>query len=128
MPVAGIIFDCDGVLVDSEVITIRLWMEVARELGVELLFEAASRQFKGGVMAKNVAWLEEQAGQSVPRDFVEDFRARLGVRFREELTPVDGIEEVLSSLTVPYCVASNGPREKMDVTLTVTGLARFFGA
>ncbi len=125
-PISAVIFDCDGVLVDSEVITVGMWVEVARELGVELSFDQAMRRFKGGVMAKSVRWLEETSGRKLREDFVEDFRAQLKVRFEEKLKPVAGDESVLTDLPVPYCVASNGPRVKMDVTLSVTGLKQFF--
>lgn len=125
-PISAVIFDCDGVLVDSETIAVRLWVDMAQELGCELSFPQAMRQFKGGAMARSVAWLESQLGRSVPHDFVENFRARLGVRFERELEPVAGVETVLERLAVPYCVASNGPRAKMDVTLTVTGLMPYF--
>lgn len=124
--VSAVIFDCDGVLVDSETIAVRMWVEMAGELGLELPWSRAMHQFKGGAMATNVAWLESQLGRHVPDDFVETFRARLGIRFEQELEPIAGVRAVLDGLEVPYCVASNGPREKMDVTLSVTGLMPYF--
>jgi HAD superfamily hydrolase (TIGR01509 family) len=64
----------------------------------------------------------------VPEGFVVEFRARCAARFELELEPVAGIEAVLAGLEVPFCVASNGPREKMDVSLRVAGLRDYFGS
>ena len=122
----AVIFDCDGVLVDSEVVTCHVWSEMAAELGYQLSPDVALREFKGGEMAKSVARLEILMGASVPGDFVADLRARMAERFEQELAPIEGIFEVLENLDRPYCVASNGPRTKMDVSLRVTGLLEYF--
>jgi len=60
----AVIFDCDGVLVESEVITARIWVEMAAELGYPLEYGTALRAFKGGEMAKCVAWLEARLGRA----------------------------------------------------------------
>ena len=125
-PIDAVIFDCDGVLVESETIAARVWVEMANELGYPLPYETAVREFKGGEMAWCVAWLERKMNTSVPTGFVPDFRARSAVRFKTELNPVPGIYAVLEGLEIPFCVASNGPRDKMAVSLLVTGLAHLF--
>lgn len=122
----AVIFDCDGVLVESEQIAARIWVEMAGELGYPLAYDSALRVFKGGEMAKCVEWLEAQMQRRAPEGFVADFRARSSVRFETELQPVAGIEAVLLGLEVPFCVASNGPREKMEASLRVAGLMPFF--
>ena len=123
---AAVIFDCDGVLVDSEIIASRLWVEMAGELGHRLDPALALRQFKGAQMARSVAGLEGRLGARLPDGFVPEFRVRMAARLEAELRPVPGIEAVLAGLSVPFCVASNGPREKMDITLRVSGLLPWF--
>ena len=122
----AVIFDCDGVLVDSEPIAMSVWIEMAAEYGYSLSFEDALAAFRGGEMKKCVAHLEGLLGRAIKADFVTDFRARSAMRFETELIPVVGIHQVLDRLTVPFCVASNGPEEKMAVSLRVCGLLPYF--
>lgn len=122
----AVIFDCDGVLVDSEELAMEVWVEMAAEYGYDLSFAAALAAFRGGEMAKCVAHLEALIGRSVDADFVPEFRARSAERFSLELKPIPGIHEVLDGLDVPFCVASNGPVEKMEVSLRVAGLWEYF--
>jgi HAD superfamily hydrolase (TIGR01509 family) len=122
----AVIFDCDGVLVDSEEIAIEVWVEMAAEYGYTLSPDAALKAFRGGEMAQCVAHLETLLGHSVRDDFVPDFRARSTQRFEKELKPIPGVQSLLDRLTLPYCVASNGPFEKMEVSLRVTGLWDYF--
>ncbi|MDJ0975075.1 MAG: HAD-IA family hydrolase [Planctomycetota bacterium] len=128
MAIDLVIFDCDGVLVDSEPITTRLLIDHARRLGLELDVEDALLRWKGGRLADVVAEIEERLGRSVPETFALDFRAELVVRMAEEVQAVPGILDVLDQLTYPACVASNGPRAKMNASLGATGmLERFEG-
>jgi len=125
-PFEGVIFDCDGVLVDSEEIAVGVWAEMAAEYGYDLSFHAALKAFRGGEMAKCVTYFESLLGRPVEPGFVADFRARSARKFEEEIQPVPGIRSVLDGLTIPFCVASNGPPEKMDVTLRAAGLWDYF--
>ncbi|MEM7254367.1 MAG: HAD family hydrolase [Pseudomonadota bacterium] len=122
----AVIFDCDGVLVDSEELAMDVWVEMAAEYGFTLSHADALAAFRGGEMAKCVAHLESLIGRSVRDDFVPDFRARSAEKFERELKPIPGVIEVLNHLPVPFCVASNGPLEKMDVSLRVCGLDGYF--
>lgn len=122
-----LIFDCDGVLVDSEELSARLLLEAAREHG-PLAMEAseAIRLFRGRKMAECVEILSERLARPLPEDFTPKFRVRQAEVFRQKLKPIPGIHEALSKITIPVCVASNGPREKIALALSVTGLLPFF--
>lgn len=121
-----VIFDCDGVLVDSEGITTDAWVEAMRGLGLAWQAADVMHHFRGGKMADVIATAEAELGAPVPEDFVQGFRARLYERLGSEVEAVPGIAAALDALVHPVCVASNGPREKMDVTLGCTGLLKRF--
>ena len=121
-----VIFDCDGVLVDSETLSNRVMVELVAELGLHLQLDEAIALFKGRKMAECIAVVEERLGRAVPVDFVRQFRARSARAFESDLRPVPGITAALDKISLPVCVASNGPREKMDVALRVTGLWPYF--
>jgi HAD superfamily hydrolase (TIGR01509 family) len=123
------IFDCDGVLVDSEEITHRVLIDALRGLGLDLTLDEALRLFMGNSLPETVAIIEGRLGGPLPPGFFPSWRERLYATFRETpVRPVSGVLEVLDSLTIPACVVSNGPILKMQTTLGVTGLLpRFEG-
>jgi HAD superfamily hydrolase (TIGR01509 family) len=121
-----IIFDCDGVLVDSESISAAVFLEMAMELGIDLDFETAVDRFSGTSMKENLLFIEEYLEGKLPDRFEQEFRRRTYHRFEKELQPVDGIHELLDKVTVPYCVASSGPTEKIVRNLTTTNLIHRF--
>jgi HAD superfamily hydrolase (TIGR01509 family) len=123
---SGLIFDCDGTLVDSEPIAIKVLVEIAGEHGAILEMESAMRAFRGAKLADCVTYIEQLRGSPVPEDFVPEIRRRIDQRFRCNLQPIAGAEELLRSLSIPICVASNGPRDKMELSLSVTGLLPYF--
>ena len=118
----AVIFDCDGVLVDSESLGNQAIVEAVEALGVPLTLEEALAQFQGKKMAECVAKIEGWLGHSVDADFVPGIRSRMAELFRRQLQPVPGVRKVLEDLELPFCVASNGPREKIELSLRVTGL------
>ncbi len=123
-----VIFDCDGVLVDSEGITTRVYIACLAELGLTWRYEDAVHRFRGGRLADVVAQAEADLGEPLPEGFTQDFRERLFEALQHEIEPIPGIVEALAALPYPTCVASNGPRAKMDATLGSTGLmAQFEG-
>jgi HAD superfamily hydrolase (TIGR01509 family) len=126
MPTELVIFDCDGVLVDSEVLGNQVLVQFVAELGLDLKLEEAIALFRGCKMADSVAIVEQRLGQPTPPDFVNDLRARTAEAFRHELRPINGIEQALSKIHVPVCVASSGPLEKIRLALQVTGLLSRF--
>jgi HAD superfamily hydrolase (TIGR01509 family) len=127
--IQAIIFDADGTLVDSEVPSMDVIHEHASALGIVCTREQAHQQFRGVRMADCIAWVAAQLPQ-VPPGFAEDFarsvRAAQAVRFSEGLGVIPGAFELLGALQIPFCVATNGPREKVELTLGLTGLRAFF--
>lgn len=124
-----VIFDCDGVLVDSESIANEVLQRVLRELGLKLDFHEVIDTFVGKTLAQAVVIIEKLLGRSLPADFFESWRETLYTEFRNRpVRAVPGVEAVLDVLDVPVCVVSNGPLLKMQTTLGVTRLlARFEG-
>src|SRR5580692_11893801 len=123
-----VIFDCDGVLVDSERITNRVFATMLNEIGLSVTLEDMFDRFVGRSMEQCLDISAGLLGRHVPAGFVAEYRARSSAALLAEVKPVAGIETVLDALTLPFCVASNGTLEKMQTTLGVTGLwPRFVG-
>ncbi len=121
-----IIFDCDGVLVDSESITNQVLVDYVNELGVDITLKKALELFSGGALADWIEYLKVDHRITVPQNFTEVFRTRMKTAFEKDLTAVDGVVELIESLDCPICIASNGPLEKMETSLNVTGLQKYF--
>ncbi|MFJ6424067.1 MULTISPECIES: HAD family phosphatase [Streptomyces] len=124
-----VIFDNDGVLVDSEPLSNRLLAGHLTELGHPTTYEDSLRDYMGAAMHRVHDVILERTGQRLPEDFDTAFHARVFAAFQEELEPVDGAVEVLKRLTaagVPYCVASSGSHERIRVGHRKTGLDAWF--
>ncbi|MFE3639045.1 HAD family phosphatase [Streptomyces cellostaticus] len=124
-----VIFDNDGVLVDSEPISNRILAAHLTELGHPTTYEDSIRDYMGSAMHRIHDLLLERTGQRLPDDFDDVFHARVFAAFERELQPVAGVGEVLEKLTadgVPYCVASSGSHERIRVGHRTTGLDRWF--
>lgn len=121
-----VIFDCDGVLVDSEPISNRVFCEMLNELGLPLTVQQVFDRFVGLSMPQCVAGVAELLGASPPPDFVARLQARTEAALRSGVKPMPGIREVLDTLCHPYCVASSGPHSKIRTTLGTTGLVERF--
>lgn len=117
-----VIFDCDGVLVDSELITNRVFAGMLNGLGIAVTLEDMFEQFVGRSMPQCLELLTKMLGHPVPQHFVEEYQTRSTTALKSELKAVPDIETVLAAMRVPYCVASSGTHEKMRVTLGLTGL------
>ena len=126
-PVQLVIFDCDGVLVDSEAISHAVLAEMLSELGAPTSLDEAIEQFMGTSLPRCLELVGERLGRTTPASFRSDFAQRTQLAFKAQLAVVPGIEEVLAQLRQPYCVASNGNRLKMNFTLAHTGLLDRFG-
>jgi HAD superfamily hydrolase (TIGR01509 family) len=123
------IFDCDGVLVDSEGLAHQVLIEALAPFGIDLSLKRAIGLFMGNTLEQNVAVIEQLLGRPLPANFCPEWREQLYARFRSEpVRAVDGVVAVLDGLTVPACVVSNGPLRKMQTTLGVTGLLERLGS
>lgn len=122
------IFDCDGVLVDSEPIACAVLAESLSEIGLPTTAEDCMRDYVGLWWPDCVAMIEARLGAPLPDGFTERYRQRQSAALAAGVEPVAGVVEALGRIPVAGCVASNGPPEKMAVTLARTGLlARFDG-
>ncbi|MET8228632.1 HAD family hydrolase [Streptomyces sp. NPDC005301] len=124
-----VIFDNDGVLVDSEPISNTLLAAYLTELGHPTSYEDSLRDYMGAAMHRVHDTVLERTGQRLPADFDDVFHARVFAAFERELQPVAGAVQVLEKLAadgVPYCVASSGSHERIRVGHRKTGLDRWF--
>ncbi|MDQ0788428.1 HAD superfamily hydrolase (TIGR01509 family) [Streptomyces sp. B3I7] len=124
-----VIFDNDGVLVDSEPLSNTLLAAYLTELGHPTTYEDSLRDYMGAAMHRVHDLVEERTGQRLPKDFDDVFHARVFAAFERELRPVAGVDAVLGRLAadgVPYCVASSGSHERIRVGHRAAGLDRFF--
>jgi len=121
-----IIFDCDGVLVDSVAIERDTLIIMATELGVLINNDRDITQFQGGSIKETVAFIETKLGHAVPDDFIPDFRQRSYAAYDRDLQLIPGVEQMLDEISLPYCVATSGPVEKIRRNLATTGLLSKF--
>ncbi|MFB7507210.1 HAD family hydrolase [Streptomyces broussonetiae] len=124
-----VIFDNDGVLVDSEPISNRHLAAHLTELGHPTSYEDSVRDYMGSAMHRVHELVLERTGQRLPDDFDDVFHARVFAAFERELEPVPGVAGVLEKLAadgVPYCVASSGSHARIRVGHRTTGLDRWF--
>lgn len=122
-----IIFDCDGVLVDSEAISAKIFQNMILELGFEVDFETVLEQITGTSMKENLQFIREIINNELPADFETDFRKRSYEAFKTDIKPVNGIPDLLTKIKVPIAVASSGPIEKIRLNLSTTNLIHYFG-
>ncbi|MFD8755923.1 HAD family hydrolase [Kitasatospora sp. NPDC059577] len=125
-PIELVIFDCDGVLVDSEVIAVRVVAQLTAELGWPLSEAEVIERFVGRSEAANHAMVAERFDEETATLFDKRFRELHAEAVDAGLTPVDGLPEALAAITLPTCVASSGTHEKMRHTLGRTGLYERF--
>jgi HAD superfamily hydrolase (TIGR01509 family) len=121
-----VIFDCDGVVVDSERIVFEVFGSFIRSLGVRLSEAETREQFLGRTLTECMAIVERFRGSPAPPGSLERYMADRDRVLREQVQPVAGIREVLETLTIPYCIASSGGYDKMRITLGATTLMPFF--
>ena len=124
--VKAVIFDCDGTLVDSETLSLAVLVELVAELGLQIDYQEAMDRFAGNELSVVFRELERRLGKPLPDDFLETFRTQQIAVLKDSLEPVAGVHELLASLTLPFCVASNAPLHKIQVCLTTTGLRSHF--
>ncbi len=123
-----VIFDNDGVLVDSERLANEVLVELLTAAGVRITYETAVAQFMGRSLSSVRRVTESRIGTSLPADFEDRYHALLFERFRRGLRPIRDVEWALDHIDIPMCVASSGSRERIRLSLDVTGLLdRFVG-
>lgn len=117
-----VIFDCDGVLVDSEPLSVRVLVEALNRHGVDMAEEEAYRRFLGRSLATMKQVMDEEYGFHTGPEFLEAMRLDLYSRFKKELQPIPGIGDTLDRLQTARCVASSSNPDRIRLSLTITGL------
>ena len=125
-----VIFDCDGVLVDSEGISNAVLAGALRAIGLAISAEEAHDRYRGMFLSEIRADAERQLGSELPPDFLEKFERDREEAFRASLEPVPGAAAAVRSVLAmgcDVCVASQGRLSKTELTLSLTGLRGLFG-
>jgi HAD superfamily hydrolase (TIGR01509 family) len=125
-----VIFDNDGVLVDSEPLSNTILAGYLTELGHPTSYEDSLRDYMGAALHRVHDVVLERTGQRLPAEFDTTYQGRVFDAFERELRPVEGVAVVLEKLAadgVPYCLASSGSHERIRVALRTTGLYPRFG-
>ena len=125
-PISLVIFDCDGVLVDSEMLSAGILKTMMAEIGLPITDEIFRQDFLGRSFANAAIQVGQRFGCSLPADFQLRYRDRLLKRMETKLKPMLGMAEVLSSMRVPICLATGSSPERLAVSLRTTNLERFF--
>lgn len=125
---AAVLFDCDGVLVDSETLATRAMHRSIQSLGMDYTEEEVAQIFTGHSFPDCVAMVEERLGKPIPdMDVFLDSNRQFSERLmRSELATMPGIEAVLEQLNLPFALVTNSRTFELDLKLTVTGLAKYF--
>jgi HAD superfamily hydrolase (TIGR01509 family) len=123
-----IIFDCDGVLVDSEIIAHTLLAQMMTDLGHPMTTAEAVQKFAGRSLADTLSLIEAGLGRIIPDDLGQRYGRLLLERLRHDLKPIAGVKAAVAALPYPRCVASSSSLERIRLSLEATGLASLFGA
>ncbi|MEG3767672.1 HAD family hydrolase [Alteromonas sp. 14N.309.X.WAT.G.H12] len=121
-----IIFDCDGVLIDSEVLCQRVLIGLLAEHGVRVSETYFNQFFLGKSYFSAKAQIQDDFSVSLPADFRQEYLDKLLAVFEQELLPTQHLEDMLNSLQTPYCVATSSSPERARFSLQTTGLLHYF--
>ena len=120
------IFDCDGVLVNSEPLANRVYVQMLGEFGYQVNTEEYLRGFSGAALPGRLEVTSRKLNWTPLENFLPVFNERLSVLTERELKPVAGIHSLIESLSVPICIASNGSREEILLRLKIANLTKHF--
>ncbi|MBD2435528.1 HAD family phosphatase [Nostoc sp. FACHB-110] len=121
-----VIFDCDGVLIDSEPIANNILLEMLTELGIVLTLDDVFNVFVGKSTSQCIEIIKNRFGKNPPDNFKQEFYQRVTTTFRTDLQPIKGIHDVVSKLKYAYCVASNSSHDWINTALDATNLLPYF--
>lgn len=121
-----IIFDCDGVLVDSEPISIQILVNMANGYGANIDLAYGMKHFKGSFFDACKNKIVQLTNTFIPNNFETEYREQSFEAFKKNMQPVEGVKDVLNDLNLPFCVASSGPENKIRLNLGLAGLLPYF--
>ena len=121
-----VIFDCDGVLIDSELIGCRIEAEALTRAGLQITLEEILERFTGVTSKETFRTLERERGRPLPADFAQRVGAEIRAAFERELVAVAGIHAALARIELPVCVASSSSPARLEHSLRVTRLFERF--
>ena len=125
--IEALFFDCDGTLVDSEVICSRAYVHMFNTFGITLDLEEIFKRFKGVKLYEIIDTINAEHGVNLQKPALEPiYRAEVARLFDSELQAIAGAETLLDAVSVPMCVVSNGPVSKMQHSLGRTGMLHHF--
>jgi HAD superfamily hydrolase (TIGR01509 family) len=123
-----VIFDCDGVLVESEALACQIYVQMFAEYGYPLNYEETLHKFYGVTLINRLKVSAQELGWTAPDEYIPIFNQRLLDLSERELLVIPHVHELIESLNVPICVASNGTRDEIVFRLKVARLTERFGA
>ncbi|MGP1718025.1 MAG: HAD family hydrolase [Methylophilus sp.] len=124
--IAFVIFDCDGVLVDSEPISNRVFMEALNQAGVPITLSELFERYVGLSLEQGLTRINQKYGVLLGNDFLANYKVARDAALAAEIKVIAGVEDVIRQLTLPYCVASNSEASKVEKMLSLTGLLSYF--
>ena len=122
----AILFDCDGVIVDTEVLSTQLLQQALGELGLVLSNQEMQQHFAGFSNVRNLQTAQTMLGKALPADFAEGIKQRFHQAIEHSLEPIAGVLPLLAKITVPIAMATNARREEMEYKLHKVQLAQRF--
>jgi HAD superfamily hydrolase (TIGR01509 family) len=117
-----IIFDCDGVLIDSEILSARVDSEILAEIGYEITPEELAHKFAGLTTERIFQLVGAEIGRPVPAKVIARAKVETDRKLKAEVLPIPGVQEMLDALDDPRCICSNSRPERLEVSLTKAGL------
>ncbi|HHQ4310640.1 TPA: 6-phosphogluconate phosphatase [Serratia fonticola] len=122
-----VLFDCDGTLVDSEVLCSKAYVHMFAHYGIELALEEVFKKYKGIKLYEIIELVNAEHGVNLPASDLEPiFRQEVARLFDAELQPIAGARELLAQMIAPMCTVSNGPVSKMQHSLGLTDMLSYF--
>ncbi len=122
-----VIFDCDGVLVDSEPLSMEIDRDILAENGIAMTVEEVGAQFIGLTFEAFIDRIESDYRIKLPADVTQDKNRRLLALYERKLKPAPGIHAILARMKLPMSCASNSPRHRVEAAFRIAGLTTYFG-
>ncbi|MCU0905765.1 MAG: HAD family hydrolase [Tabrizicola sp.] len=122
-----VIFDCDGVLIDSEIISARMLVAELARLGLTIDLPYVERHFLGRSYPVVMETIRREFGLDLPPEFEAQYREALLAAFQSELKVVPHVHEVLTRIAVPFCVATSSSPRRVEMSLKLVGLTDIVG-